>query len=310
MKTLLQLILLGFFLFVCSSSYSQITVDSQERVIFGKNKIWYDGISIVDEKTTSGGYPFRIVRKANDNVYFARATTNAVNSGLVMFSNGNIAMGTNLPSGSYSNPYAVLEISNNSSSQKLLSLKWNTSYGDAIYIEKPSSSVQVYDYAINYWGGTSSNSFRVRDDGVVTARGVQLYSDVSLKSEIETLGGSLEKVKQLRGVSYYMGDSQKEEKIPFDELLTHLKKNNPKITAETLKQMQAEKKRKDIGVIAQEVEKVLPEAVSTNEDGLKSVSYSDLTVLLIEAVKEQQVLIDQLNEKIEDLQKKVETIQK
>jgi hypothetical protein len=131
-------------------------------------------------------------------------------------------------------------------------------------------------------------SFQVRDDGYVTARGVQLTSDVSLKREIETLRNPLEKVMQLRGVSYYMGDNQenqKEEKVSFDELLTNLQKRNPELTAETLQQMQAERQRKEIGVIAQEVEKVLPEAVSTLENGLKAVSYSDLTVLLIEAMK-------------------------
>jgi hypothetical protein len=150
-------------------------------------------------------------------------------------------------------------------------------------------------------------SFQVRDDGYVTARGVQLTSDVSLKREIETLRNPLEKVMQLRGVSYYMGDNQenqKEEKVSFDELLTNLQKRNPELTAETLQQIQAKRQRKEIGVIAQEVEKVLPEAVSTLENGLKAVSYTDLTVLLIEAVKEQQVVIEKLNARVAALEGK------
>ncbi len=53
---------------------------------------------------------------------------------------------------------------------------------------------------------------------------------------------------------------------------------------------------KDVGVIAQEVQKVLPEAVSEREDGHLSVSYQKLVPLLIEAIKE-------LKEEIEDLKK-------
>ena len=45
-------------------------------------------------------------------------------------------------------------------------------------------------------------------------------------------------------------------------------------------------RKKDVGVIAQEVEKVLPEAVAQRPDGIKAVKYDRLTCLLIEAVKQ------------------------
>ncbi|MFK5855155.1 MAG: tail fiber domain-containing protein [Bacteroidota bacterium] len=67
------------------------------------------------------------------------------------------------------------------------------------------------------------------------------------------------------------------------------------------------KKGKDeslqVGVIEQEVEEVLPEIVST-DDGYKSVDYSKLTPLLIEAVKQQQQTIKSLIERIEVLEGK------
>jgi hypothetical protein len=47
-----------------------------------------------------------------------------------------------------------------------------------------------------------------------------------------------------------------------------------------------------MGVIAQEVEKIVPEVVHTDAKGYKSVEYSKLVALLIEAVKEQQKIID------------------
>ncbi|MEN9413358.1 MAG: hypothetical protein RLZZ342_445 [Candidatus Parcubacteria bacterium] len=55
------------------------------------------------------------------------------------------------------------------------------------------------------------------------------------------------------------------------------------------------------GVIAQEVEQVLPSAVHTSEDGIKSVEYDQLIAPLIEAVKEQQAEIESLRHEIEIL---------
>lgn len=91
-------------------------------------------------------------------------------------------------------------------------------------------------------------------------------SDERLKKDIKTIENVLEKTNQLRGVSYtWKTDEQGK---------------NPQI-----------------GVIAQEVEKVFPEFVHTDEDGMKSVNYAQMTAVLIEAVKE-------LNTKISDLEKK------
>ena len=53
-------------------------------------------------------------------------------------------------------------------------------------------------------------------------------------------------------------------------------------------------KRPAIGIIAQEVEQIIPEVVDTNENGIKSVSYDSIIALLIESIKEQQKQIDEL----------------
>jgi hypothetical protein len=50
----------------------------------------------------------------------------------------------------------------------------------------------------------------------------------------------------------------------------------------------------DVGVIAQEIEKVLPEVVTTRDNGYKAVKYEKIVPLLIEAIKEQQEQIDEL----------------
>ena len=54
----------------------------------------------------------------------------------------------------------------------------------------------------------------------------------------------------------------------------------------------------DVGVIAQDIEKVLPELVATRDNGFKAVRYEKIVALLIEAVKEQQSQIEELKEKL------------
>ena len=54
----------------------------------------------------------------------------------------------------------------------------------------------------------------------------------------------------------------------------------------------------EVGVIAQEVEAVIPDVVSTNDQGIKSVKYGNLVGVLIEAIKEQQDRIEALEAKL------------
>ena len=81
---------------------------------------------------------------------------------------------------------------------------------------------------------------------------------------------AIEKVSQIRGVTYTRNDLEDKEKVYA-------------------------------GVIAQEVEKVLPEVVNTTEDDTKTVAYGNMVGLLIEAVKEQQEQINQLKKQIEEM---------
>ena len=98
----------------------------------------------------------------------------------------------------------------------------------------------------------------------VNAPNFNTTSDATLKTNVETLTGSLDAVKSLRGVS-------------FDWI---------------------ESGGSEVGVIAQEVEAVLPNVVSTNDEGIKSVKYGNMVALLIEAIKEQQAQIDELKDKL------------
>jgi hypothetical protein len=99
--------------------------------------------------------------------------------------------------------------------------------------------------------------------GTLTCTEVNSVSDLRLKKDVKTLSNSIDTLQKLRPVSYKWKDSN----LSTEE---------------------------QIGVIAQEVEEIVPSLVSTNSKGQKAVAYQKLTALLIDAVKQQQKEIDEL----------------
>jgi hypothetical protein len=93
-------------------------------------------------------------------------------------------------------------------------------------------------------------------------------SDKNWKKNIKNINSPLEKLSQINGVEF---DWIEDEPI-------HGNKGH------------------DIGVIAQEIELILPEAVQTRESGMKAVKYEKVIPLLIEAIKDQQKQIEQLKQ--------------
>jgi hypothetical protein len=98
-------------------------------------------------------------------------------------------------------------------------------------------------------------------------------SDKRLKENITPIANALEKVRSLTGVEF----DWKEETKSVHGYEGH-----------------------DVGVIAQDVQAVLPEAVRTNDSGYLSVRYEKMIALLIEGMKEQQAQIDELKAQIND----------
>ena len=68
--------------------------------------------------------------------------------------------------------------------------------------------------------------------------------------------------------------------------------------------------KKHIGVIAQEVEAVVPELVVTDNEGFKSVKYENITPLLIEAIKELKAEKDELQKEVDELKRMMEELMK
>lgn len=105
-------------------------------------------------------------------------------------------------------------------------------------------------------------------------------SDIKFKTNITTLTGVLEKIDQLRGVKYDLKTETKT--VPGQG--------------------------KQIGFIAQELEKQYPELVSTDSDGTKSVAYDKITAILLQAIKEQESEMKTQQKEIDGLKAEVELI--
>lgn len=123
----------------------------------------------------------------------------------------------------------------------------------------------------DYWGGLAAGS-------LWTKSGALSGCDVKLKDRIEPLSQALEKVLQLAGVSFMERGNEPEQS-------------------------------RRMGVVAQQVEPVVPEVVKAGPDGLKGVEYSGLVALLIEAVKGQQGLLTEQRALIDGLRTSIEALQ-
>ena len=127
-----------------------------------------------------------------------------------------------------------------------------------------SSEITTYT-AGNGLSLSGANEFSMSGSytGSFTATGdVTAYSDKRLKRNIETITNAVDTVSKLRGVNYEKDG------------------------------------RNSTGVIAQEIEEVLPQVVHTDADGMKSVAYGNIVGILIEAIKEQQKEIEELKKKL------------
>jgi len=118
----------------------------------------------------------------------------------------------------------------------------------------------------------AEEKMRLSADGNLTVKGdVVAYSssDRRLKDEIIPISNPIEKINSIGGYSF-VWNSEKQNIY----------------------------KGKDYGVIAQEIEEVLPELVTTRENGYKAVKYDKIISLLIEGIKELSTEVKELKEKI------------
>jgi Chaperone of endosialidase len=185
---------------------------------------------------------------------------------------GNVGIGTASPNGQ-------LQLSNSLVNRKIVLYEAVNNdhqfYGMGIdgntlryQVYTPFAS-HVFYSAIN--GTSSKELLRITGNGNVTAAGViNFSSDIRLKKDIVAIENVIPKLALLRGYNYNWID---------------LTSSN----------------KRQIGLLAQEVEKVYPELVETDDKGYKSVNYIGLIPVLLEGIKDLQVQLDAKNADINQL---------
>ena len=111
--------------------------------------------------------------------------------------------------------------------------------------------------------GTTVPSSTLQVSGTITCSDINSTSDIKLKEDIHSIKDPLDKVMKISGVGFRWKENKDEA----------------------------------IGVIAQDIEEIIPEVVKNSGD-IKTVNYNGLIGVLIEAVKEQQHQIEELKKQI------------
>lgn len=125
-----------------------------------------------------------------------------------------------------------------------------------------ANSIGIATNSVQRLAVDSSGNINTSSNFTATGN-VTAYSDIRLKENIKVVDNAVQKVMQLEGVTFTRTDH-------------------------------GEKDQRYAGVIAQSVERVLPEVVHTDENGIKSVAYGNMAALFIEAIKELQAKIESL----------------
>jgi hypothetical protein len=148
---------------------------------------------------------------------------------------------------------------------------WNDASSDFSVTDDTSTDFTYYPVFVNATTGiptqisvSSTNLNFNPSTGKFSAKQFASLSDRSKKTNINQIKNPIDIVKQLNGVTFNWID------------------NN----------------HASMGLIAQDVEKIVPEVVTSDSKGIKSVSYSNLVAVLIEAIKKQQYRIEELENKI------------
>ena len=167
-----------------------------------------------------------------------------------------------LTTGSYSNPSWITSLSGNKLTGTVVATNGvvtTGSYADPSWITSlaetkvlPTQTGNTNELLVTNGTSTGWSEGLTYSSGTLTATNFNATSDVTLKKNVEAVDDALSIISELNGVEFNWKDTGK----------------------------------KSSGVIAQELEKVLPHLVETNDDGIKTVNYAGLSAYLIQAIKE------------------------
>jgi len=267
------------------------------------------GLDVIGSKNVMIGYKAGEDEKGSNQLYIANSNTSTplikgdfstkiltINGTLSQLVNGNIG-GFN-----YNDKWSSLGDSPANDIYGML----NQGYG-ATFVSGSKSGAQniigfsgsFLDFDVIGAGGPTttlmslSNGGNLNVTGTATAAGVLLNSDKRYKENIKVIENAMDKIKALDGFTYDFKDK--------------------KINGRNLKAITG---KKQIGFVAQNVQEVFPELVEADENSYLAVNYVAIIPVLVEAMKEQQEVIDEqeegmikYQEEITDLRTRLEKLE-
>lgn len=228
-------------------------------------------------------YGYSIEHDERDSgLHFKNHNVNADGSTIMVVKGGNVGIGTTDPAG-----------------QRLKVQGGNLHCTGKVYAEGG---------LVFYWG--PDRQWKVLDNRAGSVAGTVPDagpSDLRFKTDVRPLRNALGKVLQLQGTVYRWGETGLNY---FTRDINHRISAGPDATAAEEQQLWAAEREKaqqklageNIGLIAQAVEGVVPEVVQEDAEGYKYIRYQQLTALLVEAIKEQNALVQTLTARIARLE--------
>lgn len=198
--------------------------------------------------------------------------------------NGNVGIGTNSPQATFhvkstgSANFFNMQVEQANTDFARLSFK-NSNTSNTWLIAASPNATNTNAYFNVFWSGTATNILSLRGDGNAFLAGTLTQSDERLKTGIQKLTDPLGKIDLINGYLYHWKDSNRDQ-------------------------------QEQAGVLAQEIEKVMPELVREDSNGIKAVNYNGLIPYLLEAIKTLKAEVEALkrnetgNIHIQDLNKK------
>ncbi len=224
--------------------------------------------------------------KPTDRLFVIGNGTGSLRSdALTVLKNGNVGIGTSTPNAKLEvltsgyDAYAGIGINSSVAGGKLITLNQGTA-GKLNFTIPGVVDLVTFDFVNSRVGiGSTAPGYKLTVNGTAwCSSGAWTGSDIRWKENILPLTNVLSEIQELNAISY---------DLKTDEY--------PEMGFE---------KGTQFGLIAQDVEKIYPELVRTDNNGFKSVSYEKLSVVLLEAVKEQQLEIDELKQLVQNLLQK------